>query len=286
MPNASKTYRPDVLHVVDLNRGRWPLSPNDPSYKWRILAEGDSWFSLGAIPSSNLLYELRFKKRTVILNLGRPGDTITNISALSDNAEFSRRLAHPRYSSDWDAILLSGGGNDLIDWADEIIKKKPRSGGRKVADYVNEKALKALGDKVVRGYADIVAHRDSRKKNRNKPIIVHTYDYPTPRPSPATFLIMPITDPWLHPIFESKKTPMTMRIKITDHLMDSLATTLHDLESRLTAFHVVETRGVLHRAALGDKGNSGDWLNEIHPNDRGYRKIANRIGRRLHRLLR
>ena len=31
--------------------------------------------------------------------------------------------------------------------------------------------------------------------------------------------------------------------------------------------------------------NSGDWLNEIHPNGGGYRKIANKLAAKLHKLL-
>lgn len=49
-------YSVDVIQAMSL---RIPLDPDDPAYAWRFLAEGDSWFTIGAIPSSNLLYELR-----------------------------------------------------------------------------------------------------------------------------------------------------------------------------------------------------------------------------------
>ncbi|MER2540685.1 MAG: hypothetical protein ABTQ26_15715 [Azonexus sp.] len=48
------------VHVITLddlkqseNTG---ANPDDPAYSHRILAEGDSWFSIGAIPSFNLLF--------------------------------------------------------------------------------------------------------------------------------------------------------------------------------------------------------------------------------------
>jgi lysophospholipase L1-like esterase len=257
-----------------------------PGYTWRILAEGDSGFTIGAIPSSNLLYELRLNKPAGVLNLGYPGDTIANIAQLSRNTEFSRRLVHPRWASDWDALLLSGGGNDLIDQAEDIIRPSPLGSGRKAADHVNADRLAAFKEGVKAGYRAIVALRDSdASPNRGKPIVVHTYDYPTPRPSPANFVIVPITKPWMHPIFENYQISKTMRIKVAELLLDTLAEALLELGNELPAFHVVDTRNTLDRAQVDAKGNSGDWLNEIHPNGSGYRKIARKLAGKLHKVL-
>ena len=100
MPKKTVRYQAEVIQAMSLGVGDTALDPDDPDYDWRILSEGDSWFTIGAIPSSNLLYELRLNKRTVILNLGYPGDTIANISQLSANTEFTRRLVHPNWASD------------------------------------------------------------------------------------------------------------------------------------------------------------------------------------------
>lgn len=286
MPKKTVRYRADIIQAMSLGAGDSPLSPDDPDYSWRFLAEGDSWFTIGAIPSSNLLYELRLKKPTIVLNLGYPGDTIANISQLSANTEFSRRLAHPNWASDWNAILLSGGGNDLIDRAADIILSTPTGAGKKAADYVDAEQLATFRKDVQAGYRRIVALRDADKSpNKGKPIIVHTYDYPTPRPAPATFLIVPITKPWMHPVFEAHQVPKTLRIKIAERLLDALAEALLELESELPAFHVVDTRNSLQRAAIDAKGNSGDWLNEIHPNGDGYRKIAEQLATKLNKVL-
>lgn len=286
MPKKTVRYRADIIQAMSLGAGDSPLSPDDPDYAWRFLAEGDSWFTIGAIPSSNLLYELRLKKPTIVLNLGYPGDTIANISQLSANTEFSRRLAHPNWASDWNAILLSGGGNDLIDRAADIILSTPTGAGKKAADYVDAEQLAAFRKDVQAGYRRIVALRDADKSpNKGKPIIVHTYDYPTPRPAPATFLIVPITKPWMHPVFEAHQVPKTLRIKIAERLLDALAEALLELESELPAFYVVDTRNSLQRADIDAKGNSGDWLNEIHPNGDGYRKIAEQLATKLNKIL-
>ncbi|WP_373509036.1 hypothetical protein [Thiocapsa sp.] len=48
---------------------------------------------------------------------------------------------------------------------------------------------------------------------------------------------------------------------------------------------MVDTRGALTRAALGHRGDSQDWQNEIHPNGGGYEKLAKRIEPVLEGLL-
>ncbi len=48
---------------------------------------------------------------------------------------------------------------------------------------------------------------------------------------------------------------------------------------------MVDTRRCLVPAKVNAKGNSGDWLNEIHPNGDGYRKIAAKLAEALHALL-
>ncbi|MEW5787555.1 MAG: hypothetical protein AB1899_06855 [Pseudomonadota bacterium] len=280
----SVLYPADIIQAMNLNDS--PISPDDAAYSWRFLAEGDSWFTIGAIPSSNLLYELRLKKSAVILNLGYPGDTIANIAQLSANTEFSRRLAHPNWASDWSAILMSGGGNDLIDQAADIIRATPLGTGKKAADHIDADRLAQFKAGVKAGYRAIVALRDSAgSPNKGKPVIVHTYDFPTPRPAPATFIIAPITKPWLHPVFERYQIGKSMRIKVADLLLNALADTLLELEKELPNFHVVETRDTLERAQIDARGNSGDWLNEIHPNGDGYRKIADKLAARLHKVL-
>lgn len=76
-------HRVDVLQAMNLNDPESLFRLEDRSaYRLRILAEGDSWFTIGAIPSSNLLYQLPLSRTAVILNLGYPGDTIAK--ALQD----------------------------------------------------------------------------------------------------------------------------------------------------------------------------------------------------------
>ena len=49
----------DVINPRDVGHGEGSEQPDNPDYPWHFLAEGDSWFTIAAIPSSNLLLELR-----------------------------------------------------------------------------------------------------------------------------------------------------------------------------------------------------------------------------------
>jgi len=82
-----------------------------------------------------------------------------------------------------------------------------------------------------------------------------------------------------------RKVQEALYIPLATYLLDQLAATLKGLERRLPDFHVVNTLGGLDPANLGSKGNSGDWQNEIHPNTDGYRKIAAKIAKRIHKVL-
>jgi len=255
--------------------------PDSPEFVHRILAEGDSWFSIGAIPivtapgPTNLLRELMFGRPAAILSLADPGDTLRRMSTLVQNERLRRFTANPNFASKWDLVLLSGGGNDLIDSAAAIVKTPVTGGSTDANDYVDLRQLAALLASVQDGYRRIVALRDAEGSScAGKPLLTHTYDYPTPRPAPVTFAPLKVLGPWLHSTFEDRRTPQAMRGAITKLLIDRLAEALLALTDELADFHVVDTRGTLAQADPAAKGNDADWQNEIHPNLGGYRKLA------------
>jgi hypothetical protein len=139
------------------------------------------------------------------------------------------------------------------------------------------------------GYRTIVAVRDSdQSTNHGVPIVVHGYDYATPRNAPARFFSVRLLGPWLHRAFNDKQIGEPMRVPISDFLVNVLAEAISVLAtgaSALPAFHFVDTRNTLERAGADSTGLSGDWLNEIHPSQTGYRKIAEKIGARIVGLL-
>ena len=284
----ASTIRPTVIRYGDVViDSRFPeRNPDNPMYKYRLLAEGDSWFTLGAVPSSNLLFNLQLTKRAALVTIAEPGDTITHMGDPNRMLQLQRLLAVPQFAYKWDAILLSGGGNDLIDSAPELLKSGvPASVDP--SDFVDAGALQQLVDAVQKAYAAIVAVRDSDSSlSKGKPIYVHTYDYPTPRDSPARFLGAGVLGPWLYPAFLLAQIPESMWLALSAYLLDRLAEGILALDSQtgtkpLPGVFVVDTRHTLDRARLGVVTSDGDWANEIHPNTTGYKKLAQKLSARL-----
>jgi hypothetical protein len=259
---------------------------NPPDYPWRILAEGDSWFSFGSWRLENVLRHIRFRKDTIIVSLAEPGDTIVRMSDICRNPALDMQL-DARWGYDWHAILLSGGGNDVIDRAGDIIPASARrqKAGRAPESYLDPGKLRATLRGVADGFRKIVELRDRRQSPcRGAPILAHTYDLCTPRDAPARFLAIQL-GPWLFPALRDAKVPASEWNAVSDFILRALGERLAGLAGTLPDFHVVATQGTLTRAEAGSTGVSNDWENEIHATSAGCAKVAARIGAALDPLL-
>jgi hypothetical protein len=158
MPNP--TLQPvNVVAWDRLQTGDAWLDPESANYRWRLLAEGDSWFTLGGLPTSNLLFSLRFAGPAIIASCAMPGDTIRHMAEIAANRELE---AAPdlRFGCTWDALLLSGGGNDLIDRIrDIVLPAATRPAGATPDACCDEQAILALQDDIAAGYRRICAMR-------------------------------------------------------------------------------------------------------------------------------
>lgn len=260
--------------------------PDDPAFAKRILCEGDSWFSIGAIPSSNLLFPLRFAQSTLLVNLAQPGDTIRSMSSISANPILHQLIAEKNYQTKFDAIFISGGGNDLIDLVDQIICTPSAGAGKHMLDYINAIELANLKLIVQQGYYKIARMREN-SANSDTPIVTHVYDYPTPRNAKAKFLGLKVAGPWIYPALKGNDVPEEFWISLTDHIFEFLAVAITELSYKIDNFHVVSaTRETLVRSRLGTTEEDGDWLNEIHPTAAGYKKLADVVSAVFANILR
>jgi hypothetical protein len=263
--------------------------PDSPEFTHRILAEGDSWFSINAVPGTNLLKALTFEHPTIILNIAEPGDTILRMSTLVKNPWMQKFIVERNFASQWDLLLLSGGGNDLIDSVGAILKRPAAVGSAAPEDYVDEGELGRLITSVQDGFRRLAALRDAPGSTcAGKPIVTHTYDFPTPRPSPGRFLYLNTLGPWLLPALEAKQAPEAVRMPVSELLLGRLSDGIQALAEGpdpIENFYVVDTRDALTPAAASATGQSGDWENEIHPSAEGYRKLAERISPVVRSLL-
>ncbi|MCX8005504.1 MAG: hypothetical protein N2688_11205 [Burkholderiaceae bacterium] len=271
--------------------------PDLSAYYPLLLAEGDSWFALGSLPPHNLLEALDLPTRAAVINLAAPGDTIAEMErALRSGrthrrmhvwaSEFGRFVAAARVFP-LGGILLSGGGNDLIDALPHLLKRRfdfTRLAPERADEAIDAEALARFDRYLIDSVTGIVAFvRREGGPNARVPVFLHTYDFPTPNDAPARILGVPVGAAWISPRLRAAGVPEPLWVPLTDHLIRHLADTLRSL--RLDDVHVVPTLGTLTRAQRGAVGESGDWENEIHPNRSGYRKLAQRIARALCREL-
>lgn len=222
------------------------LKETDHSYKC-ILSDGDSWFSIGGATSSVLLElqrlnEREYEDKMLIINCAYPGDTLRSISKVFEDVYFSK-LLHVDYGTKWDAILISAGGNDLI----ENLQQEKL--------YIDVDELKSY-------YRSFF----SKLKNlgQNCKVLTHGYSMPKIRYRKLFWKL----GPWIGPALDKIEPDRTIHHVLFYLLMKALHDGLKQLEREFPFFH----------ALLPDYSYKSltKWQNEIHPKagEGGYRTVA------------
>lgn len=264
-----------------------PLS----QFGFRFLAEGDSWFSIGAlnpVRSANLLQEISLTQRSVAVSCALPGDTMKRMVDTRRDPQFVSLLAGAR-ARIWDGILISAGGNDLIDALQSPLRDRngapvppakrlllasdewgPASMG--AARYLSDDGWETFSTYLSANFEALLQRRDGGP-SAGCPVFMHGYAVPTPRPSGAG----PV-GPWLLPSIVAYAIPEADRPALAELLIERLAALLGgmaDDRTRFPALHFFDsTRLPLDRASPTATGESGDWVNEIHLTRAGCRKVA------------
>lgn len=263
----------------------------------RFLAEGDSWFSLGALnplASDNLLQAMDFTQRNIAINCALPGDTLRRMVDTRRDPQFVALLAGAR-ARPWDALLISAGGNDLIDAlqargddvppAQRLLLRQdewePVALG--AARYLSDAGWATFSAYLRANFEALLALRD-RGPSRGCPMFIHGYAVPTPRPAGAG-----TAGPWLLPAMQAYAVPEADRGALAQVLIERLAALLQSLAddgTRLPNLHFFDSSRVpIERAQPGASGESGDWINEIHLTHAGCRKIGRAWSAAIERTL-
>ena len=267
-------------------RGPYPFE----LFHSKCLAQGDSWFSIGSIPpglTTNILAELELTNSVVVVNCARPGKELQHMTDTTTEPMFDRLLAG-KLALRWDAILLSGGGNDLIDaatvgptaTADKRLLATPaeRGTGPLQADqYISARGWATFETHLTAVFNAFVDRRDSGI-NKDVPLVFHTYAHIMPRPAPAG----PGHGPWLQPAMVAFAIPPAAWLSVSDALIDKLAGLFSGLIGARQAkdpncsLYMVDTRwkAQLTLADQAATGPSADFENEIHPTVGGYKKLG------------
>jgi hypothetical protein len=258
-----------------LNNG---LAPE--SFKYRILAEGDSWMDRSAMFHTSLLQKLAPKMdaagdAVLIINLSRFGDTLRRMGQCADG-EFRLWINHA-FAWKFDAVLLSAGGNDFIDAARDpdagcgILKNfagaPPPALGRDCLDRAGVATLvdAYLAPSFAAFYAEVQASRHA-----GVPIFLNLYDTPVARDAPA----FPGGRSWLHEAYVKNAIPPQLWPDLTRGIFADVEAAISGWTVGRSGLHCVPTGGTLVAADPHATASSGDWLNEIHPNAAGWEKLA------------
>ena len=256
-------------------------------YALQFLAQGDSWFSIGALPpflTSNLFDKMSLSKRAVAVNCARPGAELQHMTSTTSNRTFLQ-LLNGRAARRWTALLLSGLGNDVISAAQSppsspaatrLLAKKSEWGtsqqraSNSSSRYISEAGWSTFDQHAADVFQVLLQNRDKSAVNRGIPIVLHTYDFATPRNSGAGLNF----GPWLFTAFTMFEIPPEDWIALEVELMGRLHRLILKIAATDASIHVVDTQGTLKPARTDDVGPTVHWQNEIHPTRTGYRLLG------------
>lgn len=265
-----------VVKPVDFNRVWTEQSLSVGDFKYIFLAEGDSWmerssFIQGSLPDFFAQLMDERGETVLIVNLALFGDELRQIGTVQRN-DFKYWLKQFKY----DALLFSAGGNDYIDAAKkppagEGVLKSYVGGGAPASgkDAVNWDAVDRLRSEYLtpcfKAIYDLV---QGSVDNKDMPILVNSYDVPVARDAPA------VKEAWLYEAYAKNKIPEKFWPDVTSEIFEALGEDLTSWAADRDSVSLVPTRGTLDPADPKSHGESGDWINEIHPNRRGWEKLA------------
>lgn len=236
----------------------------------RVYCLGDSWFQY-PLKSIDLQKQIEraFRKQALFFNNSVPGRESAKIKALLPS------LRDQLGAWQFDLLLISMGGNDIVgDELAEFVKTadEPQSPGSHwptpvpavVHRHIRLNAFgKALGF-VIDDIARVIELRNSVAKSCH--IMVNTYDYPFA--SGRKYKIGPIKlGPWLKKYFRAVGLDdFDDQNRVAAWLIDQFVDATQKLAQQHSRIAIVDSRGTL--PALGD------WGNEIHPTESGFKRLA------------
>lgn len=235
-----------------------------------MLAHGDSWFDypldgngISLDGGTDIIEHLQSmgNLNPVIQNISHYGDATTEEMSWPKQQRLIDSLGDP---DNWmengkpDAILFSGGGNDIAGNQFCIFLNYSNSGE---SGLDSGRFQEALGIAKA-SYQDLFLFRD--RNAPDVPIFGHCYDFPIPNGK------HPIcAGPWLLPSLTFAGWTSAQGTEIVKNALTAFRDMLADLASKPeNRFILVNTQGTL---------GPDDWANELHPYSSGFQKIAQKF---------
>ena len=251
-----------------------------------LVAEGDSWF---ALPT----------RRDVVERLKGPDYRVRRLADPSHTLKFMVRSSEQR--NEWKslfqklerqkrppkAILLSGGGNDLVGRLNFLLNDAGANTPILRQDEVDE-FMEDVCDYYIEWVNFITAeYKRAFKVTETIPVLVHGYGYGVPDGRKFNFPFCgPMCGPWLRKTFKGKgHTHLPTNTKVMAKLVDRFNKMLEDLPGlpNLDHVHHIDLRLCLSND-LVDRRYRDDWNDELHPTPSGFEKVTEAFRQKLKSL--
>lgn len=227
---------------------------NSPPDKVRLAAEGDSWFDHPCMRETIDWIEAR---KFAVHRSDGPGRLLRTMV---------QEKAYLRFLKDntVQAMLLSGGGNDLISWkrASKDVPSpifKSANGSKNPEDYLNQSEVDAALESIAKMLGEFASN--ILRKRPKLPIITHCYDWFEPKTSGPW-------GAWIGPQMDMVGVPSSgpIRRQIATLLIDR-ANETYSRTCSCAGMIYIDLRGMTR----------GRWYDEIHPNEEAFSDIATKF---------
>lgn len=236
----------------------------------KILAEGDSWFDY-PVPlfGGGIIPRLEQRLGVPIFSLAKAGDEVRYMLGVEQRQLLSSYLYHGSSSGGkFDALLFSGGGNDIV--GDPMaIWIKDWDPTKSPEEHINQRHFDAAISLVRAGYEELIDLRDQLSPNTH--LFFHGYDFAIPDGRGICHL-----GPWLKPTLDlrgfpelpndPRKFPDSARIRVVNALLKQFSEVAKVLAGR-PKVTFINTQGTLVQ-------RPSSWHNELHPSAAGFDKFA------------
>lgn len=227
-----------------------------------ILMIGDSWFWY---PLDNLAGEIGSALPTqTLVVVGYNG---ADAAQWSDKYRKDVDFGFKMYGNSVQALMLSGGGNDIAGMSDFLrLLKDDCSKATTTAGCFREGQPDAIISKIIGAYKEVILR--FRAYNKDAPVLMHNYDYAWPT---GKGLFGPAD--WMKVPMEKAKVPKALRRDLFKELLDRLRVEQLILkkDKTLGALIAIRSAGTMPD---GDDVKETWWANELHPTPAGFKLLV------------
>lgn len=245
--------------------GKAAAAPKSGFTPLQILAEGDSWFDYPPFfVKGGLVNRLEKRLGVPILNLAKAGDEVRFMLGVEQYQLLRRHLKQGcPAGGPWDAVLFSGGGNDIVGLPMSLWIKDWANGSTPASRLIAKRFDAAL-ELVRAGYEELIAMRDQLSKGTL--LVFHAYDFAIPNGKGICGF-----GPWLKPALDLRNFPdLATGSELVKTMLLRFAAMLTSMQQQHADVCFINAQGTLPPALSA-------WHNELHPSSEGFDLHAGRF---------